>query len=141
MPRAAYGVLHRARAGALKLQAMVMNPIPILVAAHIFGEEMHRMVDEPERRREIDKSLMDVYRDLAIAPAACSVKAALNLLGHPVGGLRLPLVEASERERSAVRAFTSLALKWICIWAGSRPICWMVKVSRTSETPIASETC
>ena len=32
------------------------------------------------------------------------VKAALNMLGHRVGGLRLPLVEADEDERAAVRA-------------------------------------
>ena len=30
------------------------EPGGILVASHLFGEEMHRMVDEPERRREID---------------------------------------------------------------------------------------
>lgn len=32
------------------------------------------------------------------------VKAALNLLGHPVGGLRLPLVEADESELATIRA-------------------------------------
>ena len=32
------------------------------------------------------------------------VKAALNLLGHDVGGLRLPLVEADESELAVVRA-------------------------------------
>ena len=53
----------------------------ILVASHLFGEEMRRMVDEPEHRREIDQSLADVYRDLPVAPLACAVKAALNLLG------------------------------------------------------------
>ena len=42
----------------------------ILTASHIFGEEMHRMVDEPEHRREIDAALQDVYRDLAVAPRA-----------------------------------------------------------------------
>jgi len=31
------------------------------------------------------------------------VKAALNLLGHRVGGLRLPLVEADEAETAAIR--------------------------------------
>jgi 4-hydroxy-tetrahydrodipicolinate synthase len=30
-------------------------------------------------------------------------KAALEMAGHPVGGLRLPLVEASEDERAVVR--------------------------------------
>src|SRR5580693_5733883 len=69
------------------------EPGGILVASHIFGEEMHRMVDEPDRRREIDDSLRDVYRDLSIAPLACSIKAALALLGLDVGAPRLPYVE------------------------------------------------
>ena len=46
------------------------------------------MVDEPERRREIDAGLQDVYRDLSIAPSRARVKAALNLLGIDVGGRR-----------------------------------------------------
>ena len=79
------------------------EPGGILVASHLFGEEMHRMVDEPERRREIDQSLQDAYRDLAVAPLACSVKAALNLLGLGVGGPRLPYVELDERETAVVR--------------------------------------
>ena len=45
------------------------EPGGILTGSHLFGEEMRRMVDEPERRREIDAGLQDVYRDLAIAPA------------------------------------------------------------------------
>ena len=80
------------------------EPGGILVAAHLFGQEMHQMVDEPDRRREIDQSLQDVYRDLAVAPAACSTKAALNLLGIGVGGPRLPYVELDERETATVRA-------------------------------------
>src|SRR6202021_250425 len=44
------------------------EPGGILVASHLFGEEMHRMVDEPERRREIDASLQDVYRDMGVVP-------------------------------------------------------------------------
>jgi 4-hydroxy-tetrahydrodipicolinate synthase len=65
---------------------------------------MRRMVDEPQRRREIDQSLGDVYRDLSVAPLACSVKAALNLLGFGVGAPRLPYVELDERETDVVRA-------------------------------------
>ena len=44
------------------------EPGGILTGSHLFGAEMRRMVDEPERRREIDAGLQDVYRDLAIAP-------------------------------------------------------------------------
>jgi 4-hydroxy-tetrahydrodipicolinate synthase len=32
-----------------------------------------------------------------------AIKAALNLLGHEVGGLRLPLVEATDDELEQVR--------------------------------------
>jgi 4-hydroxy-tetrahydrodipicolinate synthase len=76
----------------------------ILTGSHIFGDEMRRMVDEPEHRRQIDAGLQDVYRDLAIAPAACSNKAALNMIGVPVGKPRLPYVELDDDEQAVVRA-------------------------------------
>ncbi len=77
----------------------------ILVASHLFGEEMHRMVDEPEHRREIDQSLKDVYSDMSVAPLACSTKAALNLLGILPGATpRLPYVELDERELDLIRS-------------------------------------
>jgi 4-hydroxy-tetrahydrodipicolinate synthase len=76
----------------------------VCVSSHIVGNEMRRMVDEPEHRAEIDASLQDVYRTLFLAPSPTCTKAALNLLGHDVGGLRLPLVEASEEETDIVRA-------------------------------------
>jgi 4-hydroxy-tetrahydrodipicolinate synthase len=80
------------------------EPGGILVASHLFGPEMRRMVEEPDRRREIDQGLHDVYRDLGVAPLACSVKAALNLLGLEVGAPRLPYVELDDAERTVVRA-------------------------------------
>ena len=76
----------------------------IAVASHVVGDEMRRMVEEPERRAEIDGSLQDVYETLFLTASPTCTKAALNLLGHEVGGLRLPLVEASEQELSEVRA-------------------------------------
>ena len=76
----------------------------ISVASHIVGPQMRRMIDEPERRREIDASLRDVYETLFLTANPTCVKAALNMLGHDVGGLRLPLVEATEEEEAAVRA-------------------------------------
>ena len=76
----------------------------ILTSSHIFGIEMRRMVDEPDRRREIDASLQDVYRDMAVAPAACSLKAALEMIGIRAGRPRLPYVALDESERSVVRA-------------------------------------
>ncbi|MHB8658847.1 MAG: 4-hydroxy-tetrahydrodipicolinate synthase [Solirubrobacteraceae bacterium] len=80
------------------------EPGGILTASHLFGRELRRMVDEPKRRREIDASLHDVYRDMAIAPAASSLKAALSMIGIPVGAPRLPYVELDDSERAVVRA-------------------------------------
>ncbi len=77
----------------------------ILVASHLFGEEMHRMADEPERRREIDESLKDVYRDMTVAPLACATKAALAMLGIlPNAAPRLPYVELDEQEQGVIRS-------------------------------------
>ena len=76
----------------------------ILVASHIVGPAMRRMVDEPAERAAIHESLLPVLAALSVAPAAVSTKAALNLLGHRVGRPRLPYVEADERETAAIRA-------------------------------------
>ena len=76
----------------------------ILVASHVVGNEMRRMVDEPEHRAEIDASLRDVYQTLFMTSSPTCTKAALNLLGHDAGGLRLPLVAATEDELAEVRA-------------------------------------
>ncbi len=76
----------------------------ILTCSHVFGDEMHRMADEPENRRQIDAGMQDVYRDMAIAPLACSNKAALNMIGIPVGKPRLPYVELDADEQAVLRA-------------------------------------
>jgi 4-hydroxy-tetrahydrodipicolinate synthase len=75
----------------------------VLVASHLVGTEMRRMIDEPDNRREIHDSLADLFKALFVTSSPIPVKAALNMLGHDVGGLRLPLVEASEDEQAAVR--------------------------------------
>lgn len=76
----------------------------ILVASHVVGQEMRRMIDEPERRAEIHHSLEDVFAALTVTSNPIPVKAALNMLGHDVGGLRLPMVEASDHEQAQIRA-------------------------------------
>jgi 4-hydroxy-tetrahydrodipicolinate synthase len=75
----------------------------ICVSSHIVGTEMRRMFDEPERRAEIDASLRDVFDAMFCTASPIPVKTALNLLGHDVGGLRLPLVEADESELAIIR--------------------------------------
>jgi 4-hydroxy-tetrahydrodipicolinate synthase len=83
----------------------------ILVASHLVGGELRRMIDEPAERHAIEARLTPLYDALAVAPACTTVKAALNLLGHGAGGVRLPMVEASPDEIASIRgALESLSL-------------------------------
>jgi len=75
----------------------------ILVASHVVGPQMRRMVDEPENRAEIEASLKPVFDAMGVTTNPIPVKAALALLGHCRAGLRLPLVEADDDEVAVVR--------------------------------------
>jgi len=74
----------------------------ILVASHLVGKEMRRMIDEPEGRWAIHEDLTDVFKTLGITQLTMTVKAVLNLLGQNVGGVRLPLVDCDENEISVL---------------------------------------
>lgn len=76
----------------------------ILVASQLVGTEMRRIVDEPEHRHEIEQGLSDLYEALSVTTNPIPIKAAMNLAGHEAGGLRLPLVEATEEEKAVIRA-------------------------------------
>lgn len=76
----------------------------ILVASHLVGREMRRIIDEPDSRNEIEDGLRDLYGALTVTTNPIPLKAALNMIGHDVGGLRLPLVEATEDEKTVIRA-------------------------------------
>jgi 4-hydroxy-tetrahydrodipicolinate synthase len=78
------------------------GPGGVLVASHLVGREMRRMIDEPESRREIHESLTDLFKALFVTTSPIPIKAALNMLGHDVGAPRLPLVEATEEEKAVV---------------------------------------
>lgn len=74
----------------------------ILVASHVFGDEMRRLVDEPERRDEIDAGLQDAYAATGWHnPIA--IKKACELAGLCSARLRLPLMEADEERTEVVR--------------------------------------
>jgi 4-hydroxy-tetrahydrodipicolinate synthase len=75
----------------------------ICVASHVVGPEMRRMYDEPEARAELDASLQEIYAAMFVTASPAPVKAALAMLGHEAGGLRLPLVECDDAEREHVR--------------------------------------
>jgi 4-hydroxy-tetrahydrodipicolinate synthase len=57
-----------------------------------------------EGARELGEELQPVIDALAVTTNPIPVKAALAMVGFDVGGLRLPLVEATEEEQAAIRA-------------------------------------
>ncbi len=80
----------------------------ISVAGHIAGRKINEMVTAYEqggvsKAAEINASLGPLFRALFINTNPIMVKTACNLVGLKVGGLRLPLVEASERETEVIR--------------------------------------
>ena len=81
----------------------------VCVHTHIVGPRVQEMIrlfkagDHVEARR-LDEELEPVYDLLKVAVNPIAIKAALNLLGQEVGGLRLPLVEARDDEVALVRA-------------------------------------
>jgi 4-hydroxy-tetrahydrodipicolinate synthase len=80
------------------------EPGGILVASHLLGNEMRRMVDEPDNRRALNAQLAQAFQEFGLAPPATTVKAALNMIGLDVGAPRLPYVEPDEGEQSVIRA-------------------------------------
>jgi 4-hydroxy-tetrahydrodipicolinate synthase len=80
----------------------------ICVHTHVVGPQVKAMVErfragDHDGARRIDEELAPSIELLRVAPNPIAIKAALKLLGHDVGGHRLPLVEATEDERALVR--------------------------------------
>jgi 4-hydroxy-tetrahydrodipicolinate synthase len=81
----------------------------ILVSSHLVGAQMRELYDaatggELDRAREIDSSIQPIYEATTVTTNPIPVKTALEMLGLIGGRLRLPLVEADEEQRAAVRA-------------------------------------
>jgi 4-hydroxy-tetrahydrodipicolinate synthase len=80
----------------------------ISVTAHIVGDRMKELVTafragDRDRAAEIDRELAPASELLTVQTNPIAIKAALRLLGHEVGGHRLPLVEADAAETARIR--------------------------------------
>jgi 4-hydroxy-tetrahydrodipicolinate synthase len=81
----------------------------VCVHTHIVGPQVKEMIrrfraGDAEGAQQIDDELAPAYELIGVVTGPIQIKAALNMLGHEVGGLRLPLVEASEDERAQIRS-------------------------------------
>jgi 4-hydroxy-tetrahydrodipicolinate synthase len=94
---------------ALTLPVLSVGGVGVIsVAGHIAGRKINEMVTAYERGEvgkaaEINAGLGPLFRSLFINTNPIMVKTACNLVGLKVGGLRLPLVEASEKEIEVMR--------------------------------------
>jgi 4-hydroxy-tetrahydrodipicolinate synthase len=79
----------------------------VCVHTHVVGPRVKEMVrlyrdGNVEGARALDQELAPSIDLLRVVVNPIAIKCALNLLGHDVGGHRLPLVEATDAERDAV---------------------------------------
>jgi 4-hydroxy-tetrahydrodipicolinate synthase len=80
----------------------------VCVHTHVVGPRVRQLVrryqaGDVDGARALDEELRPAIDLLRVAPNPIAIKAALNLLGHEVGGHRLPLVEATAEERESVK--------------------------------------
>jgi 4-hydroxy-tetrahydrodipicolinate synthase len=80
----------------------------IFVFTHLVGAQVKDLItrfEEGDRdgAAEIARELEPIIDMLAVTTNPIPLKAALNMLGHEVGGLRLPLVEATDEEKATIR--------------------------------------
>jgi 4-hydroxy-tetrahydrodipicolinate synthase len=93
----------------LLLRFLELGAIGVVsVHSHIVGPQLQAMIrayhdGDTATAQRIEDELAPSYELLQIQTNPIAIKAALNLLGQQVGGLRLPLVEANESEVADVR--------------------------------------
>jgi 4-hydroxy-tetrahydrodipicolinate synthase len=80
----------------------------VCVHTHVVGPQVKELIrlwkaGDHDAARAVDRELQPSIELLRVVTNPIAIKAALNLLGHDVGGHRLPLVEATEAERESVR--------------------------------------
>ncbi|MGE5549319.1 MAG: 4-hydroxy-tetrahydrodipicolinate synthase [Bacteroidota bacterium] len=80
----------------------------VSVAAHLVGRRIKEMVEaeaagKTEYAAKINQELAPLFRALFVTTNPIMIKAAVNMLGLRVGGLRLPLVEANAKELELLR--------------------------------------
>lgn len=80
----------------------------ISVASHVIGPEMKEMIGKFVEGRnavaaKLHQELSPIFTGLFLSTNPTLVKAALDLTGLPVGGVRLPLVAAEEAHVAEVR--------------------------------------
>lgn len=80
----------------------------VSVSSHIVGEEMNEMINtfingDVIKSQNIHLKLLNIFKKLFITTNPIPVKAALNMIGINVGGVRLPLTNLGEHEEIIIK--------------------------------------
>jgi 4-hydroxy-tetrahydrodipicolinate synthase len=80
----------------------------VCVHTHVVGPQVKELIrrfraGDAEGARQLNEETGPALDLLKVVTNPIAIKAALNMLGREVGGLRLPLVEADEAERAQIR--------------------------------------
>jgi 4-hydroxy-tetrahydrodipicolinate synthase len=81
----------------------------ICVYTHVVGPRVKELVSryrtgDVDGAKALDRELRPAIDLLRVVVNPIAIKCALTMLGHDVGGLRLPLVEATDEEREQIRS-------------------------------------
>ncbi|MCS6831795.1 MAG: 4-hydroxy-tetrahydrodipicolinate synthase [Armatimonadota bacterium] len=80
----------------------------VSVASHVVGRDIRRMCEAffaglVQEATKLHHRMFPLFKALFCTTNPVPVKAALNMMGANVGGVRLPLVEANEKEKEIIR--------------------------------------
>ena len=86
----------------------------VSVVGHVLGDKLRELLElhrsgQVAQAIELHRELLPIYRGMFRAPAAASVKAALEMLGHTRSGLRSPMIELSAQQQATLGADLSRA--------------------------------
>ena len=81
----------------------------ICVHTHVWGRQTKELVrlyrsGDVDGARSLNEEMQPAFDLLKITTNPIPIKAAMNLLGHDLGGYRLPMVEPTEQELDQVRS-------------------------------------
>jgi 4-hydroxy-tetrahydrodipicolinate synthase len=82
----------------------------VSVASHIIGNEMQEMITNFKNGKVqsaafTHRTLLPTIKALFTAPSPAPVKAALNMNGVAVGGVRLPMVPLTDEQQTVLKEF------------------------------------
>ncbi|PIC83155.1 4-hydroxy-tetrahydrodipicolinate synthase [Sporosarcina sp. P1] len=85
----------------------------VSVSAHIIGNEMQEMVHHfktgnTKQAATIYRGLLPIMQAMFAAPNPSPTKAALNLTGVPVGGVRLPMIALPDEQVESLKDLLAL---------------------------------